>query len=193
LGFITGGLTQNKKREQYVAKVPFLRVANVYANELRLDEVLEIGVLDNELERVLLKKDDLLVVEGNGSPDQIGRLAIWDDSISPCVHQNHLIKVRLLKPDMGKLILYWLLSLHGRECIKAVANSTTGLYTLSISKVSHLPSPLVPIQEQQAVIQEVECRLSVAEKIEQTVYANLKRTERLRQSILKQAFSGELV
>jgi len=189
----TGGLTQNKKREQYVVKMPFLRVANVYANELRLDNVLEIGVLDTELKRVILKKGDLLVVEGNGSPDQIGRLAIWDDSVSPCVHQNHLIKVRLLMPEMGKLVLYWLLSLQGRQCIKAVANSTTGLYTLSISKVSSLPSPLAPLKEQQRIIEEVESRLSVAEKIERTVDANLKRAERLRQSILKQAFSGKLV
>jgi len=192
LGYITGGLTQNKKREQYLIKIPFLRVANVYANELRLDEVLEIGVLDSELERVLLKKGDLLVVEGNGSPDQIGRLAIWDDSIIPCVHQNHLIKIRLLMPEMGKLILYWLLSLHGRECIKEIANSTTGLYTLSLSKVSNLPSPLIPLKEQQTIIQEIESRLSVAEEIEQTIDANLKRAERLRQSILKQAFSGKL-
>lgn len=193
LSDITGGLTQNKKREQYVAKMSFLRVANVYANELRLDEVLEIGVLDTELERVLLRKGDLLVVEGNGSPEQIGRLAIWDDSVAPCVHQNHLIKIRLLMPEMGKLVLYWLLSLQGRQCIKAVANSTTGLYTLSISKVSHLPSPLAPLREQQVIIQEVESRLSVAEKIERTVDANLKRADRLRQSILKQAFSGKLI
>jgi len=189
---VTGGLTQNKKRDQYAAKMPFLRVANVYANELRLDEVLEIGVLDSELGRVLLKKGDLLVVEGNGSPDQIGRLAIWDASVAPCVHQNHLIKVRLLMPEMGKLVLYWLLSLQGRQCIKAVANSTTGLYTLSISKVSHLPSPLAPLREQQVIIQEVESRLSVAAEIERTIDVNLKRAERMRQSILKQAFSGKL-
>ena len=38
-----------------------------------------------------LKKDDLLIVEGNGSIEQIGRVAIWNDEISPCYHQNHLM------------------------------------------------------------------------------------------------------
>jgi len=37
----------------------------------------KIGVLEEELERSLLLKGDLLIVEGNGSRDQIGRVAIW--------------------------------------------------------------------------------------------------------------------
>jgi type I restriction enzyme S subunit len=53
--------------------------------------------------------------------------------------------------------------------------------------------PLPPKEEQVAVTQEVENRLSVAEELEHTVDNNLKRAERLRQSILKQAFSGKLI
>ena len=40
---------------------------------------------------------------------------------------------------------------------------------------------------------EVERRLSVIQQAEATVEASLARAERLRQSILKQAFSGKLV
>ena len=40
---------------------------------------------------------------------------------------------------------------------------------------------------------EVERRLSVVQQAEATVEASLVRAERLRQSILKQAFSGRLV
>ena len=40
---------------------------------------------------------------------------------------------------------------------------------------------------------EVERRLSVIQQAEAAVEANLTRAERLRQSILKQAFSGKLV
>ena len=40
---------------------------------------------------------------------------------------------------------------------------------------------------------EVERRLSVVQQAEATVEASLVRAERLRQSILKQAFSGKLV
>ena len=121
LGYVIGGLTKNQKRASLPFRLPYLRVANVYADELQLDDIEEIGVGENELGRVLLQKGDLLVVEGNGSPDQIGRVALWDGSIDPCVHQNHLIKVRFVARALGKLVLHWLLSVSGREHIKRVA------------------------------------------------------------------------
>ena len=53
--------------------------------------------------------------------------------------------------------------------------------------------PLPPLPEQQAIVSEVEFRLSVADEVEETITAELKRAEQLRQSILKKAFSGKLV
>jgi len=53
--------------------------------------------------------------------------------------------------------------------------------------------PLPPLEEQHFIVEEVERRLSVVDKLEATVEANLKQADGLRQSILKQAFSGELV
>jgi type I restriction enzyme S subunit len=185
--------TINANRKTFPLKLPYLRVANVYANELRLDDVQEIGVLENELRRIMLKRGDLLVVEGNGSIDQIGRVAIWDGSISPCVHQNHIIKVRFEPVELGKYILFWLLSNDGRDHIMRVASSTSGLHTLSLSKVAALAIPLPPLAEQQRIVEEVERRLSVMDEVEATFAANLKRAERLRQAILKRAFEGKLV
>jgi len=193
LGVTFGGLTKNPKRAKFTKKLPYLRVANVYANELRLDEIERIGVQDSELDKLLLRKGDLLVVEGNGSKSQIGRLAIWDGSIDPCVHQNHLIKVRLVVGLMNKWILFWLLSPAGRHFIEEVSSSTSGLYTLSVNKVGDLPIIAPPLAEQGQIIAEVERRLSVIEELEATVQTNLTRGGRLRQSILQQAFSGKLL
>jgi type I restriction enzyme S subunit len=53
--------------------------------------------------------------------------------------------------------------------------------------------PLPPVVEQQQILAEIEHRLSVSEEIEAIVGMNLKRAERLRQSILKKAFSGRLI
>ena len=89
---ISGGLTKNSKRNELAIKMPYLRVANVYYNQLDLSEIKYIGVTEEEIERCTLEKDDLMFVEGNGSKSQIGRVAIWDGSIDYCLHQNHLIK-----------------------------------------------------------------------------------------------------
>jgi len=53
-----------------------------------------------------------------------------------------------------------------------------------------VPLPALPIQAR--IIDEVQSRLSVNEELEKQVETNLKRAERLRQSILSQAFSGKL-
>nr|WP_226827028.1 restriction endonuclease subunit S [Igneacidithiobacillus copahuensis] len=192
-GDVIGGLTKNPKRATLQKKLPYLRVANVYANELRLDEIEEIGVADCELEKLLVHKGDLLIVEGNGSPDQIGRLAIWDGSIAPCVHQNHLIKVRLHRECAPEWVMIWLMSPDGRNHVRDVASSTSGLYTLSVGKVSDLPIPLPPVNEQRRIIAEVDRRLSIIRETEAQVEANLQRAERMRQAFLSSVFSGRLV
>ena len=53
--------------------------------------------------------------------------------------------------------------------------------------------PLPPLEEQRFIVEEVERRLSVVDKLEATVEASLKQADGLRQSILKRAFCGELV
>jgi type I restriction enzyme S subunit len=192
LGVTFGGLTKNPTRAKLPKQLPYLRVANVYANELRLQEIEYIGVEDSELEKLLLQAGDLLIVEGNGSKAQIGRLAVWDGSIDPCVHQNHIIKVRPMEARMRRWILHWLQSPNGRHFVEIVASSTSGLYTLSVNKVGDLPVALPPLAEQTRIVSEVERRLSVVEELEEVVTATLQRAVRLRQSILQKAFTGRL-
>jgi type I restriction enzyme S subunit len=52
---------------------------------------------------------------------------------------------------------------------------------------------LPPLEEQYRIVAEVERRLSLIDELNATVSANLKRADRLRQSILKRAFEGKLV
>ena len=193
LGEVTGGLTKNSKRNAISTTLPYLRVANVYSNELRLDDLKYIGIEEQEVSRVLLKEGDLLVVEGNGSVDQIGRVAIWNGKISPCIHQNHIIKVRFEIVEIGKFILYWLLSFDGRNQITKVASSTSGLYTLNLSKIASLCIPVAPLPEQHVIVEEIETRLSVCDKMAQDIEEALEKAEALRQSILKKAFEGKLL
>lgn len=193
LSEVSGGLTKNQKRQNSGTRLPYLRVANVQAGKLDLRQVDEIGVLDSERERVLLRSGDLLVVEGNGSPDQIGRVAEWHGEIAPCVHQNHLIKLRPRDPRMGRWLLTWLLSPAGRSWISSVASSTSGLYTLSISKIAGLPVPVPPLDEARRILGEMERRLSLLGDAGASVSSGFILCGRLRQSILKRAFEGRLV
>ena len=189
---ISSGLTKNSSRNQMSIKMPYLRVANVYYNKLDLSEIKTIGVLEKEIEKTTLQKNDLLFVEGNGSKEQIGRVAIWDGSIPNCLHQNHIIKGRPLNNISPEFALYYLISGFGRKQILEVASSTSGLYTLSANKVRNLQIPTCDLEQQHEVVSWIEEKLSVCDQSEQTVDAALQQAEALRQSILKKAFEGGL-
>ena len=150
LATITGGLTKNSKRNTFNLKMPYLRVANVFFNRLDLNEILEIGVREDEIGKTLLEAGDLLFVEGNGSIEQIGRVAIWDGSINQILHQNHLIKARFHKKTiLPEYALFYFMSQEGRQQIISKSVSTSGLNTLSVNKISSLILPMPPIELQE--------------------------------------------
>ena len=190
---LTGGLTKNQKRNSLPRKLKYLRVANVYADKILTDDVHEIGVTDAEAEKVALEVGDLLVVEGNGSIGQIGRVALWEGELSACGHQNHLIRVRIATKAAPRFFLQFLLSPLGRDLIVKEASSTSGLHTLSISKVSNIIVPVASSAEESAVVVQIEEKLSKIDKALEEVDIQLDKSRVLRQSILKKAFTGQLV
>jgi type I restriction enzyme S subunit len=190
---ISGGLTKNSKRDKLKRKMPYLRVANVYFNFIDLSEIKIIGVLESEIEKTLLSQDDLLFVEGNGSKEQIGRVAFWNSEIDMCLHQNHIIKGRPNGEMTTKYAVYYFMSKLGRDQILNAAASTSGLYTLSVNKIKSFMIPYCPKPEQLAIVSAIESRLSVCDKLEQTIDQTLALSASLRQSILKKAFEGRLV
>ncbi|MEM8557886.1 MAG: restriction endonuclease subunit S [Bacteroidota bacterium] len=193
LAEVAGGLTKNQKRAAMPMQMPYLRVANVYANELRLSEVLDIGCTATEADKARLQNGDLLVVEGNGSRDQIGRVAIWRAEIDECLHQNHLIRVRPSPEVLPEFALYWLLSPPGRNAIEAVASSSSGLHTLSITKVKGLPVPACALDEQREIVRRIETAFARIDRLTAEAARAAQLLNRLDERLLAKAFRGELV
>jgi type I restriction enzyme, S subunit len=185
---IQGGIQKQPKRAPVANHFPFLRVANVLRGRLKLEDVHRVELFGVELNRLRLETGDLLIVEGNGSPAEIGRMAIWRNEIADCVHQNHIIRARpsaKILPDYAAI--YWNSPL-GQDAVQKVASSSSGLYTLSVRKLAAIAIPLPSIKEQQKIVEDVDRRHSVIDSTEQTLRTQLERAKRLRQSILQQAF-----
>lgn len=193
LGQVTGGLTKSAKREGMARKAPYLRVANVYENRLSLGEIAVIGITDGELERTRLIEGDLLFVEGNGSLNQIGRVAMWDGTIEDCSHQNHLIKFRAGASVLPTYVLYQMMGPSCRTQLEEKATSSAGLHTLSISKISDVNLPIPTLSEQAEIVRRVTELFTFADQIEARYIKAKAQVDRLTQSILAKAFRGELV
>ncbi|HTM67353.1 MAG TPA: restriction endonuclease subunit S [Flavipsychrobacter sp.] len=71
--------------------------------------------------------------------------------------------------------------------------SATAQKNINVDFLENLVIPVGSIIQQHEIIQEIETRLSVADKLEETISQSLQQAEALRQSILKQAFEGRLI
>jgi type I restriction enzyme, S subunit len=131
---------------------PYLRVANVQRGVLDLAEMKYMDVPDEDMPKLRLMDGDVLLCEGN-SPDLVGRGAIWRNEIPDCIHQNHVLRVRV---DQAKLMPDFLLAVinssHGQAYFRSKAKRTTNLASINSTEVAALPVPLPPPKEQEAIL-----------------------------------------
>lgn len=78
---------------------------------------------------------------------------------------------------------------------KAILDSMTGtaIKRIVLRKIKDAQIILPPLPEQHLIVSELESKLTVCDKIEETISQSLQQAETLRQSILKKAFEGRLI
>ena len=191
---LKGGATKGRRYRpgESLIEVPYLRVANVQRGYLDLSEIKMIEVTHEVADQLALVPGDVLFTEG-GDRDKLGRGWVWKGEIDGCIHQNHVFRSRLMLSEMQPEFVSWWGNSFGQTFFEQTGKQTTNLASINLAVLSSFPVPLPPLAEQRRVIAEVERRLSVIQQAEAAVEANVARAERLRQSILKQAFSGKLV
>jgi type I restriction enzyme S subunit len=186
---VQGGLQVTSKRDALPGRAPYLRVANVYRGWLDLSVIKEIGLTPAERQRTTLQRGDLLIVEGHGNPEEIGRCGLWAGEVANCVHQNHLIRVR---PDVGRVnpvyAMHFLNSLNGRRFLLRAANTTSGLNTISTSTVKACPITVPPLELQQTFA----TRVAAVERLKELHREHLAKLDALFASLQHRAFKGEL-
>ena len=192
---VVGEVRLGRQRSPKRAKGPhmrrYLRAANVTWHGLDLSDVKEMDFSPNEYETYRLHRGDILLAEASGSADEVGKPAIWDEQIEACCFQNTLIRVRVF-PEVAPYLYYHLLS-DARSGALGRAARGVGIHHLGAQRAESWVIALPPLAEQRRIVAEVKRRLSVVQQAEGAVEASLKRAGRLRQSVLKQAFSGKLV
>ena len=175
--------------------LPVLRIPNIIAGDIDLNDIKyatrPVPIDSNSA----LAKGDVLMCRTNGSVNLVGKTAVVSTELEP-YHSfaSYLLRFRLIETEMmPKWFHIYATSQLGRAFIEQHAASSAGQNNVSLSLIHRMPIPLPPLAEQRRIVAEVERRLSVIRQAGAAVGVNLARAERLRQSILKQAFSGKLV
>nr|WP_301291169.1 restriction endonuclease subunit S [Robbsia andropogonis] len=148
------GLTINAKRRTIEKQLPYLRVANVQRFDIDLSEVKDVGV-DGKDDGCILKRDDILLVEGHADINELGRASIWEEQLPVCLHQNHLIRIRCLPAVDPYYVLEYVNSPAGRAYFRGRGKSTSGLNTLNSTVVRQMPIPVPPLDIQKSISDEL--------------------------------------
>jgi len=102
----------------------------------------------------------------------------------------------VIKPNknlvLPKYVYLYSLSPKVTEEIRKYTVETTQA-NVGIASIKSFVFPLPSLEEQQVIIDELESKLTVCDKIEETISQSLEQAEMLRQSILKRAFEGKLI
>lgn len=90
---------------------------------------------------------------------------------------------------------YYLLNiLHHQDFVNFANSKTSGdRPRISFDEIAEFQFILPEINEQTRILSEIESRLSICDKIEESIEKSFQQAEALRQSILKKAFEGKLV
>ena len=184
----------SRKCDYEVEGIGVLRIPNVISGKVDASDLKFAQFTLDESATYKLSVGDILIIRSNGSVSIVGRCALVSSADVDYLYAGYLIRLRphLRLVEPGFLLNTF--SLHSvRKQIEQKAKSTSGVNNINTGEIQSLVVALCGIEEQKQIQMELESRLSEVDQLEQTITTSLQQAETLRQSILKKAFSGQLV
>ena len=182
-----GSTPRRSRSDFWNGNIPWVSSGEVSFTRIKAtrERITEKGLKNNS---VTLHPKGTVLLGMIGEGKTRGQTSILD--IPACNNQNSAA-IRVSESELSPEYVFYYL--WGQYDATRRIGSGNNQPALNKSRVQEMLIPLPPLEEQHRIVAEVERRLSVIQQAEAAVEASLKRAERLRQSILRQAFSGKLV
>ena len=171
-----------------------LRIPNVVRGAVDASDLKGAHFEEDEKRAYGLRSGDILVIRSNGSISIVGRCALISKAEEQYLYAGYLIRLRSNLAALHPEYLVSLLSSHLlRTQIEHKAKSTSGVNNINSGEIQSLIVPLCSFSEQEVVVERLSASLSSIDSIEAEIDSQLLKVDALRQSVLKKAFSGQLV
>lgn len=165
-----------------------LRITDIQDSKVNWNEVPYCSIPSEQKGNYLLKEGDLVFARTGAT---VGKSFLINDTIPESVFASYLIRISLPKTVNEKFLYSFFQSIYYWQQITE-GQVGIGQPNVNGTKLSELIFPLSSKEEQHQIVQEIESRLSVCDKLEESIKDSLQKAEALRQSILKKAFAGKL-
>jgi restriction endonuclease S subunit len=171
---------------------PYLRVANVQEDRLKLSDIHEMHFAEDEIERYRLDPGDILLNEGQ-SAELVGRPAMFRGERPELFFQMTLLRFRP-GPDLDAefALLVFRSFLHEGH-FRRISKASTNIAHLSQRRFAAMPFPLPPLADQRRIVELAQSRLSQLEQQRGVITTSLEKTREMSLEILRAAVNGELV
>jgi type I restriction enzyme S subunit len=171
-------------------EVPYLRVANVQDGYLDLDDIATIEIPADDLPRYCLRAGDVLMNEG-GDFDKLGRGHVWDGSIDPCIHQNHVFAVRPL--SIGPRWLNAVTSSdYAQFYFMSRSKQSTNLASISSTNLMDLPVVVPPAEEQEALLKAIDSQCAKFDQMIESGRSAIQLLMERRSALISAAVTGKI-
>ena len=168
----------------------FIRITDLTRDGIQLknDNIQYVALPDKaEGKRSRLLGGDVLV----SITADLGSIALIPENIDEAYINQHIAMVRFNNPSQGEFMAWYLRSEWGQKDLLKNKRGG-GKLGLGLDDIRDTPVPVVSDEAAQQTVVFIDDRLSVCDSIEQTIVLALQQAEAMQQSILKQAFEGEL-
>ncbi|CCQ74232.1 restriction endonuclease subunit S [Magnetospira sp. QH-2] len=169
------------------------RISAVRPMEFDLNDVRYIDNSSGVFNEFRLETGDLVFTRYNGSRAYVGVCAQYI-SQEEHLYPDKLIRTKLGTPSvLSGFVEKAVSSGESRKYIETKIRTTAGQSGVSGGDVKNIPVPLCSEEEQAEILKVLEAELSKISSCLVGLLEDLRRCDALRQSILKKAFSGQLV
>lgn len=146
----------------------------------------------SEITKYQLSSGDVLFNRTN-SPEWVGKTALYRGE-KAALFAGYLIRINHIDTIIDSRYLnYYLNSHEAKKRGSLVKTDGVNQSNINGQKLSNYPFPYCSFQEQLIVANVLDEKLSLIDAATANIKKQLKKSDALRQSILKKAFSGELV
>jgi type I restriction enzyme, S subunit len=190
-GMATGPFgTMLKKSEHQQNGVPVLGIENIGEGIFQMPN--KIFVTDEkakELKNFRVNENDIIISRSG----TVGEICLLPKRMENSIISTNLIRVRLNQEIIyPKYFVYLFQGGKVRQQVFELCKGSSRAF-LNQTILNSLDFPFCSLKEQQLIVDELESKLTVCDKIEETISQSLLQAESLKQSILKKAFEGKLV
>ena len=142
----------------------------------------------------LIQENDLLFTRYNGSKELVGVCASVPHLDCDYAYPDKIIRCRLKDGNvvLSKYLQYYFNQGNALKSIRKMIKTTSGQNGIAGSDLKKLNVLMVNPEMQRKVVDFIEQKISLSNKIEKTVNDALIQADAMRQSILKKAFEGGL-